>query len=323
MATPTNPIDFLTRLRALRPQREEREPIIIPPVEELSQQYDEQFSDGPAISAYREHIQNMPEYEDYKPSFARKLVAGLVGAGLQGERGVNFAQNTVNQPYHEAAARWNMRTAPLRESAQLEELGSRTKRKYIDDARDTALQHERQRIQDDQRDMEFDRKLLDLERGYFEGQQRTADRDEDRTARLEAAKATRADAAARMGETQRHNKEMENIARGNLEARKNPAPRPTAPLKVTPERQAHAYKQAMTELADNPMMADFVDKDPKTGKVRGFRQSAGGLFTAKRKPQLMLNGRQVSPAEYVKARTEEILKRMNAEPQFEDLGFEP
>jgi len=321
MATPLNPIDFITRLRALRPQREEQEPIVIPPVEELSQQYDEQFAEGPALSSYREHIQSMPEYEDYKPSFARKLVAGLVGAGLQGERGVNFAQETVNQPYHEAVSRWSMKTAPLRESAQLEEFDSRTKRKYIDDARETALRQQKQQIEQDQQGNEFNRKLLDLERSYFDNQNRTQDRDEDRAARIEAAKATRADAAARMGETQRHNREMENIARGNLDARKNPPVRPTAPLRVTPERQSRAYKQAMQELIDNPMMADFIER--KNGKFTGFRESVGGLFTSKRKPNLQLNGRPVSPADYVKARTEEILKRMNEEPQFEDLGFEP
>jgi len=234
MASFPNPIDFLTRLRSLRPQREEREPIVIPPVAELSEEYDRNFADGPALSTYREHIQSMPEYQDYRPSFGRKLIAGLVGAGLGArspKEGIDFAEDFTKRPYHEAAAQWSMKTAPLREEAQLEELSGRTKRKYIDDARDTALRHQQQQVQSEQRDLNFDRQLLDIERNYYADKDRTQDRDLDRQARTDSADAIRKDAAARMGETQRHNKEMENIARGNLEARKNPPVRPTAPLR--------------------------------------------------------------------------------------------
>lgn len=325
MSSPTNPIDLLTRLRMLRPQREQREPVMIPPVQQLSDEYDSQFEDGPALSSYREHIQSMPEYQDYQPSIGRRLISGLVGAGLGArspQQGIKFAEDFNQQPYHEAASEWNMRTAPLREGAQLEELGQRTKRKYIDDARETALKQQHYQNQDEGRENEFDRKLIDIERSYLDQQSRGADRDEDRAVRAEDIKQRGLDRNESRADRRSHNAEMERIARGNLDVKKNPPPRPTAPLRITPERQKSAYGQAMRELTDNPSMADFVER--RNGKITGFRESAGGMFTAKRKPSLTFKGKQVSPADWVRARTEEILSRMN-EPadQFEDLGFDP
>lgn len=327
MASPPNPIDFIRRLQALRPDRIEREPVVIPPVEQLSEEYDQEFGDGPALSQYRDHIQSMPEYEDYKPSFGRRLVAGLVGAGLGArspQQGIQFAESTVNKPYHEAISRWNMETAPLRESASLEEMGNRTKRRYIDDARETALRQQKQSIDEDTKFSEFDRKLLDLERDYFDQQSRGADRDEDRAARIQAAEEAAADRAERLEELKRHNREMERLGQGNLNVRKDPPPRPTAPLRTTPERYRTAYGQAMKELTDDPTMADFVERD-KNKKFVKFRESAGGMFTPKRKPNLTLNGKPVTPAEWVKARTDAILAKMKEDDggQFEDLGFEP
>lgn len=326
MASPPNPIDFIRRLQALRPDRIEREPVVIPPVEQLSEEYDREFGDGPALSQYRDHIQSMPEYEDYKPSFGRRLVAGLVGAGLGArspQQGIQFAESTVNKPYHEAISRWNMETAPLRESASLEEMGNRTKRRYIDDARETALRQQKQSIDEDTKFNEFDRKLLDLERSFYDNQSRAEDRDADRAARVEDNRQRQLDRDSAAEDRRTYQQGMLDVARGNLDARRNPPPRPTAPLRTTPERYRTAYGQAMKELTDNPNMADFIDR--KNGKFIGFKESAGGLFTAKRKPNLTLNGKSVTPAEWVKARTDAILAKMKEDDggQFEDLGFEP
>lgn len=323
---PTNPIELLTRLRALRPQREQREPVMIPPVEQLSQEYDSQFEDGPALSSYRQHIQSMPEYEDYKPSFGRKLVAGLVGAGLGAKSpaaGINFANDITQRPYHEAVQQWESRIRPMQEAAGLEELGQRTKRKYINDARDTALKQQHQQTIEDQQFNEFDRKILELERNILADRDRTEDRDYDRAQRAEDARLRGEDRDEDRKSRELHQRTMEDIARGNLDARRNPPPRPTAPLRLTPKHQTDAYKQAMQELIDNPAMADFVQR--KNGKFTGFRESSGGLFSAKKKPILSMNGKTVSPADWVKARTEQILNRMKGEGQgqFEDLGYEP
>ena len=184
-----------------------------------------------------------------------------MGAGLGArspQQGISFANDVTQRPYHEAVQQWNLQTEPLKEEAGLEELGNRTKRKYIDDARDTALKQQHQQNMEDQGLNEFDRKLIDIERGYLDQQGRGADRDEDRAARLQLGKDAQSDRAERLEENKRHNREMENLGRGNLDVRKNPPPRATAPLKVTPERTANAYKQAMKELVDNPAMADFV-----------------------------------------------------------------
>lgn len=104
---------------------------LLSPDEEESSNEDTSFQDlvpqreTPFLSGLREHLGSMPQREDYKPSFGRKLLSGLLGSlGSLATRnagyGVNLADQFANVKYNTALSDFATKEKVLREGAGLE-----------------------------------------------------------------------------------------------------------------------------------------------------------------------------------------------------------
>jgi hypothetical protein len=101
---------------------------------------------GPALSAYQKALEEQPTYDQFKPSFGRKLAAGIAGgaAGLGGDArgGVQMAQYIKDAPYDRAKGEYESRMKNLGASAKLEQDEIEAKLKSLQAARALGLDYD-------------------------------------------------------------------------------------------------------------------------------------------------------------------------------------
>lgn len=107
------------------------------PLEDLKGLYEDE---GPALSAYKEHLSKLPQREEYGNSTGRKLLAGVVG-GLQALRegpgaGIKTTTGILDDRYNDALVDYKNRAAGLQEQAGLEQAQTNSKLKYLIDSQD-------------------------------------------------------------------------------------------------------------------------------------------------------------------------------------------
>jgi hypothetical protein len=106
----------------------------------LSQLNDLYSKEGPAQSAYREHVSSMPSYQ--APGKMGRLYAALMGGseGYQRGAGAGFeaAQDVLTTPYRGAMAEWSARGKALEEQAQIENQMTGRQIQFMREARSLA-----------------------------------------------------------------------------------------------------------------------------------------------------------------------------------------
>ena len=86
---------------------------------------------NPSITAYKQHLNTMPNREDYKPNIGNRVLTGLVGAaeGIQRGAGAGVAagQAFMDRPYNEALMDYQNKGNRLGQLAELEDKDVRSK----------------------------------------------------------------------------------------------------------------------------------------------------------------------------------------------------
>jgi len=86
---------------------------------------------NPSITAYKQHLNTMPNREDYRPNVGNRFLTGLVGAaeGIQRGAGAGVAagQSFMDRPYNEALMDYQNKGNRLGQLAELEDKDVRSK----------------------------------------------------------------------------------------------------------------------------------------------------------------------------------------------------
>lgn len=132
------------------------------------EQYQDEFSrlygqPGPAIQAYRQHLDALPNREDHKPGWMTRIASALSGmsAGYRdpGE-GIRVAQDLNSSGYNSALQDYANKGAGLRERAGMEQEELEARIKALHNARAMGLKYD-----------EFELKRLEAERRHGVNQQ--------------------------------------------------------------------------------------------------------------------------------------------------------
>ena len=106
----------------------------------LDQIRDVYLNEGPAQSAYRQHISNIPQQQPV--GWGRKIGAALLGAGVGmrqgGAAGFQMANEVVQAPYRQQMEQWGMQEHGLRQAAALEDDERQRRIAYADQVRKVA-----------------------------------------------------------------------------------------------------------------------------------------------------------------------------------------
>lgn len=227
---------------------------------------------GPALSAYQQHLKDIPTRETAKPSIGRRIGAGLIGAaaGLQGGvgAGLQTSMGLTEAPYTRAVEDWSNRAKGLGESARLEREEVEGQLKALSEARalgldydeyelkklqtmskiglDERAQSTRERIADltQQRDRATDERERTRIQGLIDYQQGQL--------RIGGRRATSEERRAATGERAQKSLENYRIARLEQLAKSSGA---------SPNELGKAMENALNLLARDPAFADFIDSD--------------------------------------------------------------
>ena len=100
---------------------------------------DKLYGTGEAMNKFYEHVQNVPQREDYQPGIFGKIVAGLAGtsAGWQGGAGagIKTAQSVIRRPYEQAVEEYEMKGQGLKQAADIEQARDAKRVAYLESLR--------------------------------------------------------------------------------------------------------------------------------------------------------------------------------------------
>lgn len=139
---------------------------------------------GPALQAYREHLKNVPQRNDYNVDFGHRLLAGLAGAFAAatggGEAGYRTTTGLLDKPYQDAVRQYKLSGEGLQDIASLEDrsVGRKIemdKNKVIEE--DKKIDNARQQAQFEQQ--------MKVEKEKYDLALRKAQTDEDKAAARE------------------------------------------------------------------------------------------------------------------------------------------
>lgn len=255
---------------------------------------DAYMKEGPAQSAYREHLGTIPQYQG--TSKWGKLGAALVG-GAEGytsgsaARGFQAAQEAAQTPYRRELENWGMKEQALGRQAGLEEKQSGQRIQFMQQARQMAKdEREYRKWMDDydykvwQEQANQDQDAATRARWDRQDLETYTDENGDLWERMPGSsgpgrRVSKTLEGAKFGETKRSNRVTEGIsgmnaqtargqlgvAQGNLELGKDREYRISS-QPMDPRAQSSARASALTRAASsNPAWSGFVDMD--TGNV--------------------------------------------------------
>jgi len=106
----------------------------------LSEMQDIYTKQGPAASAYKQHLETLPDYQ--KPSGWHRFGSALVGAaeGLTGgaAAGWTAGQAALTSPYRRAVEQWGLKEQALGRNAEIEDESSGRRLAFMKEARNMA-----------------------------------------------------------------------------------------------------------------------------------------------------------------------------------------
>lgn len=259
----------------------------------MSEMRDAYTKEGPAQSAYREHLGSMPQYQ--APGKMGKFGAALVGAaeGFRsgGAAGWQAGQEATMAPYRRELDQWGMKEQALGRQAGLEEKSAGRRIDYMNTVRSMAKDEQQARQWMADYDLREEKERNDAfhreaERNRWDRQDRETYTGADGALyeRMpgEAGPGRRVGdtlAGAQFGETKRHNKANEGVAwtnartsqgqlgvaQGNLDLSKDREYR-IGSQPMDPRAQSSARASALSRAASsNPAWGKFIDMD--TGNV--------------------------------------------------------
>src|ERR1043165_2631803 len=146
--------------------------------------------DTPILDQYKQELlNNYPNYDDYKPSFGRKLLAGLAGSNF------NEVQAIKNAPWDEAQNRYYAKTKILGEGANVEEKQIANKRNIANNEAMNAIREEQNRIRQQSADTALQKerdihetKVADMERKVNEANAKLEQREREYNGKREDSK---------------------------------------------------------------------------------------------------------------------------------------
>lgn len=203
-----------------------------------------------ALQRYIEHLQGMPQRQE--PGFLGKLIPGLIGGveGLMGggvASGVKLVDYLKNAPYERAVGDWQNKGRGLATAAELEN------RDYLNELR---------------ADRDSSRREIDLLRLQELRDKREAiglSKEEERELR-----------ERQLGESERHNREMERIGLTNATRPRGGAGRKKT---KTPQQdrliRQDAAKRALAELENDPAWSNVIPKSQRAAALRAKSASEG------------------------------------------------
>lgn len=133
----------------------------------------ESYANTPALSAYRQHLGNAPQAQDYRPGKWDRLAAGLAGisTGMKDAgAGVQLALKMNRSKYDTALSDYYNHAAPLKEAAGLEREGISDRVRSIIDAqkaRQDYLDYQRL-VNKDYNDWQIDAGNLSVNQGELD-----------------------------------------------------------------------------------------------------------------------------------------------------------
>lgn len=227
---------------------------------------------GPAFQALMEHVKNVPQRN--KPSFGRKLAAGLIGgAATFGSRdvgtGMGMVDRTLYSPYYKALEKYKLEGQGLEDAARLEERSSESMRRYLNTASEILNRKKRTEV-------------------YEEGKQeqgRHWKATEENTRQANESEKEYRNRMARSAE--RRAGASERNAAAYAESVKNKGSK-----QPTPQSVYVADTQAIREsVRNNPQFAKFLDQngqiDTSKGTEEGYQTFINDI---ERRKKLMLGG---------------------------------
>lgn len=100
---------------------------------------------GPGIQAYRQHLSQMPNRDDYRPSKWDRVTAGLAGmsAGMRNPgEGIRVARDINSQPWQNAMEDYAVQGSGLKERASMEQDELNSKLRALQQARALGLKYD-------------------------------------------------------------------------------------------------------------------------------------------------------------------------------------
>lgn len=223
--------------------------------------------DRPAFEGYQQHLASMPDRESLRPSFGRKLLAGLVGAadtfatGSPG-RGVETAERLRDARYDTALGDWARQGAALKEGSEAEALDERLLLQRIKAMNDATYKEGQIDIGNRRADAyaegkeaqgQYWRDTVDINRDRAENQGAYWDSMAGSSARRAAAAERSAGAA--VDRTRHYGRRVDNLnSRPDRPASTSRGPAPAS--------QQKAREMAISDaLISHPDWAQFVDRE--------------------------------------------------------------
>ena len=149
-----------------------------PPTNQPAQSQDpllqalQRMQGGQATQAYRQHVGNIPQPEDYAPSRTRRLGSALTAAaasfGRDPQNAMALGSEIRDAPLRNAVTQWQMKGAGLKEQADLESQDVQGQIKYLQAIRES--EKDRRDYQLKLTDQEIARQNADTTKTYREAQ---------------------------------------------------------------------------------------------------------------------------------------------------------
>lgn len=235
----------------------------------------QRMQSGQATQAYRQHVGNIPQPEDYAPSKTRRLGSALTAAaasfGRDPQNAMALGSEIRDAPLRNAVTQWQMKGAGLKEQAGLEHDDAEAQVKYLTMVRQMEKDRNDQRIAQQNADSLSDYREAQINKLRQANWHETTD-DKGNTVFVDPDNPQNRVSYGPSEATTRLNNENRRLGYQGRDVATREAGQRTYEKAVSgfvsPDQQITAEAMAARNVGRNPKYANWVD--PNTGEIYGI-----------------------------------------------------